>query len=164
MAALASNASATHCWPAYIDFDAQADQADRREPDPDALPRPAHPGVVHRWDTEAARAVASLRLVAGRHRDDRELADLVGELIVKSDEFASLWSQHPVHNCQSGVKRFQHAEVGAFEAFEFEVLHLPDDSGHRILTADADTSSTRPYSSSGPRSRRSRKRHRRRCR
>ncbi len=89
-----------------------------------------------RWDDEAARAVASLRLVAGRHREDRALADLVGELILKSDDFAALWAGHPVHNCLSGRKYFRHPEVGDLE-LDFEILHLPDDTGHRILTYTA---------------------------
>jgi hypothetical protein len=89
-----------------------------------------------RWDEEAARAVASLRLVAGRYRDDRELADLVGELSLNSDEFARLWSKHPVANCLSGVKHFHHPEVGELE-LEFQALQLPDDSGQRILTYTA---------------------------
>jgi transcriptional regulator with XRE-family HTH domain len=92
--------------------------------------------LYSRWDEEAARAGASLRLVAGRHRDDRELADLVGELTLKSHEFASLWSRHPVHNCVAGVKHFHHPEIGDLE-LEFQVLLLPDDSGHRIMTYTA---------------------------
>jgi transcriptional regulator with XRE-family HTH domain len=89
-----------------------------------------------RWDEEAARAVASLRLVAGRYRDDRELAELVGELTLKSDDFAALWSRHPVHNCRSGRKQFHHPEFGDFD-LEFEILQMPDDTGHRILTYTA---------------------------
>lgn len=89
-----------------------------------------------RWEEEATRAVASLRLIAGRNRADRELADLVGELMVKSDEFADLWSRHPVHICLSGYKWFHHPEIGDLE-LEFEILHLPDDTGHRILTYSA---------------------------
>lgn len=88
------------------------------------------------WNEEAARAVASLRLVAGRNREDGALAGLVGELTLKSEAFAALWSRHPVHNCLSGRKRFRHPEVGDFE-LEFELLHLPDDTGHRILTYTA---------------------------
>lgn len=88
-----------------------------------------------RWDEEAARSVASLRLVAGRYSDDRELADLVGELILKSEEFAALWAEHPVHNCMTGRKWFHHPEVGDLE-LEFEVLHQGD-TGHRILTYTA---------------------------
>ncbi|MFC4012534.1 helix-turn-helix transcriptional regulator [Nonomuraea purpurea] len=89
-----------------------------------------------RWDEEAARAVASLRLIAGRHRDDRALADLVGELTIKSDEFAALWSKHPVHNCLSGRKYFHHPEVSHVE-LDFEILHVPDGAGHRLLTYTA---------------------------
>ena len=83
------------------------------------------------WDEEAARAVASLRLVAGRYREDRELADLVGELTLKSDAFAALWSKHPVHNCLSGVKLLRHPVVGEVE-LSFENLVTP---GHRRASA-----------------------------
>ncbi|MFC7550360.1 helix-turn-helix transcriptional regulator [Plantactinospora sp. GCM10030261] len=89
-----------------------------------------------RWDEEAEHVVASLRLVAGRHRDDRELAELVGELILKSDEFAALWSRHVVRDCLSGRKLFRHPEVGELE-LDYEVLHLPDGTGHRLLTYTA---------------------------
>jgi hypothetical protein len=88
------------------------------------------------WDEEARRAVASLRLVAGRHQEDRALAELVGELSIASPVFAGLWARHPVHNCTSGTKRIDHPEVGRFE-LGFEVLHLPDSPGVRLLTYSA---------------------------
>ena len=88
------------------------------------------------WDEEASRAVASLRLVAGRYADDRNLSDLIGELCVASDDFARLWAKHPVHNCMSGTKRLDHPEVGTLEV-GFEVLHLPDAPGQRIMTYTA---------------------------
>ena len=120
----------------HLDFHAPSRPSDRpnltRMLFLDAHTRDLYPA----WDEEAARAVASLRLVAGRYRDDRELADLVGELALNSDEFAALWSKHPVANCLSGIKRFRHPEVGEFEA-EFEALQLPDDSGQRIMTYTA---------------------------
>jgi hypothetical protein len=44
-----------------------------------------HTRDLHRhWPEEAKRAVASLRVVAGRFPDDRELTDLVGELSVRA--------------------------------------------------------------------------------
>lgn len=91
-----------------------------------------------RWDEEAKRAVASLRLVAGRFGDDRGLAELVGELSVKSPEFAALWSRHPVANCVAGVKYLRHPVLGEVE-LEFQTLSLPDDSGQRILTYTGET-------------------------
>jgi transcriptional regulator with XRE-family HTH domain len=96
--------------------------------------------LYRRWDEEAARAVASLRLLAGRHADDRELAELVGELSMKSADFARLWSRHPVQNCTRGTKYFQHPAVGPVD-LAFEVLHLPDDSGHRMLLYSAEPGS-----------------------
>lgn len=89
-----------------------------------------------RWDEEAPRAVASLRLVAGRHPNDPELAALIGELCMKSPEFATFWSKHPVQNCVSGTKLMHHPEVGDLE-LDFEALHLPGDLGHRIMTYTA---------------------------
>ena len=88
------------------------------------------------WEEEATRAVASLRLVAGRYAGDSTLTDLIGHLSVASDEFARLWARHPVHNCTSGFKQLDHPEVGALR-IGFEVLHLPDNDGHRLLTYTA---------------------------
>ncbi len=90
-----------------------------------------------RWDEEANRAVASLRRLAGMTTDDTELASLVGELTMKSPEFASLWAKHPVENCMSGLKYIHHPEVGDLE-LNFEVLTQQDESGHRILMYTAD--------------------------
>lgn len=97
---------------------------------------PHHRDMHINWEDEAVRAVASLRLVAGRYKEDRELAELIGDLSMRSPEFARLWSRHPVANCVSGTKHFRHPEVGEIE-LEFEVLHLPDDSGHRVLMYSA---------------------------
>lgn len=81
---------------------------------------------------EAQLAVASLRLVAGRHPDDRALAELVGQLSMRSTEFASLWARHPVRTCTSGIKRLCHPAVGVLE-LSFENLPIPGSSGQRII-------------------------------
>ncbi|GAB3536025.1 hypothetical protein GCM10027403_15320 [Arthrobacter tecti] len=93
-----------------------------------------------KWDDEAARAVSSLRLIAGAAVSDPELTELVGELTVKSCEFARLWSGHPVVNCVSGRKYLRHPEVGYLE-LDFEVLVSPDSSGHRVLLYTAEPGS-----------------------
>ena len=92
------------------------------------------------WDEEARRMVASLRLVAGRFPEDRRLAELIGELSMKSTEFASLWSRHPVYNCTSGTKMFHHPLVGDM-VLSFEAMQMSDDSGHRILMYSAEPGS-----------------------
>ena len=89
------------------------------------------------WNEEAHLAVASLRLVAGRHPDDRRLAELVGQLAIQSLEFASRWARHPVRTCTSGVKRFHHPVVGTLE-LAFENLHIPGGSGQRMIAYSAE--------------------------
>ena len=69
------------------------------------------------WRSEAARAVASLRLLSGRFADDTELASLVGELTLKSPEFATMWAEHPVENCMSGHKTLDHPSLGAWSSY-----------------------------------------------
>ncbi|MGX6450262.1 MmyB family transcriptional regulator, partial [Patulibacter sp. S7RM1-6] len=96
-----------------------------------------HTRELHaRWEEEAARSVATLRLIAGRHPDDAELAGLIGELTVRSAEFAALWAAHPVATCSRGVKRFRHPDVGELE-LGFEALELPDADGQRLLAYTA---------------------------
>ncbi len=92
------------------------------------------------WNEEAQLAVASLRLVAGRHPDDRGLTELVGRLTVQCDEFASRWAQHPVRTCTSGVKRLHHPLVGAMD-LSFENLVIPGTSGQRLIAYTAEPGS-----------------------
>lgn len=93
------------------------------------------------WADEAALAVASLRYVAAQYADDRHLAALVGELSMNSAEFARLWAGHDVRLCTSGSKRFHRPEVGPMQ-LGYEVLHLPEGNGQRILTHTAAPGST----------------------
>ncbi|MBB4741889.1 transcriptional regulator with XRE-family HTH domain [Actinoplanes octamycinicus] len=92
--------------------------------------------LYRRWDEQAGLAVASLRLVAGRHPDDAELTALVGELVMRSPEFASCWAKHPVQVCDAGTKALHHPLVGDLD-LDYQVLHLPGDDGHRLLTYSA---------------------------
>ncbi|GAB3267260.1 helix-turn-helix transcriptional regulator [Kineosporia babensis] len=97
----------------------------------------AHTRELHRnWAEEAATAVASLRYVAAHHPDDPALAALIGELSLGSQEFAGLWARHQVRLCSSGTRLLHHPLVGDLD-LSFEVLHLPDAAGTRILTHTA---------------------------
>ncbi|MFD0275742.1 helix-turn-helix domain-containing protein [Kitasatospora sp. NPDC127111] len=89
-----------------------------------------------RWEAEARAQVAFLRLAAGRHQGDRQLAELIGELSMGSAEFAALWSRHPVHDCLYGTKELRHPVVGGL-TLDFEALPLPEASGHRMLLFSA---------------------------
>lgn len=92
------------------------------------------------WGEQAQLAVAALRLVAGRHPDDRALAELIGQLTMNSDEFASRWARHPVRTCTSGVKHLRHPLVGALE-LSFDNLIIPGTSGQRLIAYTAEPGS-----------------------
>ncbi|MEV5241183.1 helix-turn-helix transcriptional regulator [Streptomyces cinnamoneus] len=101
---------------------------------------PRSRGLYPRWEEEAERAVASLRLAVGEHPDDGPLAALIGELTVRSAEFAALWSGHRVRACTSGVKAFRHPVAGLLE-LSFEMLRLPDTGGQGLLAFTAEPGS-----------------------
>ncbi|MFC5908638.1 helix-turn-helix transcriptional regulator [Streptacidiphilus monticola] len=92
------------------------------------------------WHDQAQLAVAALRLVAGRHPDDRSLAELIGQLTMNSDEFATLWARHPVRTCTSGVKQLRHPLVGAME-LSFENLVIPGSAGQHLIAYTAEPGS-----------------------
>src|SRR3984957_18444275 len=84
------------------------------------------------WNDEAALLVASLRFVAAQYPEDRALAELVGELSVKSTEFAGLWAKHTVQLCSRGTKHLHHPEIGDLD-LDYQALHLPDTDGQRLV-------------------------------
>lgn len=76
------------------------------------------------WPAVAAETVAYLRLDAGLHPDDKELAALVGELSLKSEDFRRLWADHQVRAKTYGVKRMVHPVVGEL-TLPYETLAVP---------------------------------------
>jgi transcriptional regulator with XRE-family HTH domain len=92
------------------------------------------------WDEQAQLAVAALRQLAGRHPDDRALAELIGQLVMNCDEFASRWARHPVRTCTSGVKQLRHPLVGTLE-LSFENLTIPGTPGQHVIAYTAEPGS-----------------------
>lgn len=84
------------------------------------------------WESIARDNVASLRMDAGRHPDDRELAALVGELAVGSPAFATWWADHEVLRSRHGTKRYWHPVVGELTV-AYEALPLPDDPDQTLF-------------------------------
>jgi transcriptional regulator with XRE-family HTH domain len=121
----------------HLDFDSPQRPADRPNLTRMLFLDPHTRDLYRGWREEATLAVASMRFVAAQFSDDRELMELIGELSLNSKEFASLWARHPVQRCISGTKAFRHPEVGDF-SLGFEVLHLPDPNGQRLMTYTAE--------------------------
>ncbi|GGW36450.1 MULTISPECIES: helix-turn-helix transcriptional regulator [Streptomyces] len=84
------------------------------------------------WHAVAVQCVAHLRVLAGRHADDRALTSLVGELSLKSEDFRRLWADHPVAECAYGVKRVQHPVAGLL-TFPYETLAVTADPEQTLL-------------------------------
>lgn len=94
------------------------------------------------WKTKTQDAVAHLRMVSGQYPDDPQLTSLVGELCMRSQEFARLWAGHPVRQCRATVRGFRHPLVGGLTLNE-EVMELAADPDQRLLvyTAEPDSPS-----------------------
>ena len=117
------------------------------------------------WDTVANDTVAILRAEAGRAPYDRHLADLVGELATRSEDFRVRWAAHDVRIHNTGIKKIHHDLVGdldlPFESLPVEsgsstsvVTYLPepDSASHQALglLASWDAGPARPATTSAP--------------
>ncbi|MFJ3310940.1 helix-turn-helix transcriptional regulator [Streptomyces sp. NPDC086549] len=95
------------------------------------LLQPAARDLYTDWDQVAATFVASLRLAAGRHPDDSQLNELVGELSIKVPEFHMWWASHRVDQCAHGTQRLNHPVAGEL-TLSYETLALPADPDQSI--------------------------------
>jgi hypothetical protein len=84
-------------------------------PGSEALNQALHAGartLYPEWEKIAPAAAGRLRAMAGTDPDAPDLVELVGELVVKSQEFARLWKRYDVEARVDGYKHFHHPEVG----------------------------------------------------
>ncbi|WP_112244684.1 helix-turn-helix transcriptional regulator [Kribbella monticola] len=94
-------------------------------------------GFYPQWEAIAAETVDYLRLYAGRNPDDPELAELIGELSIHSEEFRKQWARHDVRDKSFGVKRMVHPMVGEL-TLQYETLVLPGDPDQLLVTYSAE--------------------------
>ncbi|MER6692907.1 helix-turn-helix domain-containing protein [Streptomyces minutiscleroticus] len=125
----------------HVDFNAPQDSVQRP-----SIPRmfflDSHTRALHEnWDELARIHVAFLRFTAGRYPNDRRLAELIGELVMRSDDFAKLWATGDVAECTVGTMHLQHPTVGRVNV-DYQVWLQPDSPDHRleIYTANDDSS------------------------
>ncbi|WP_229874494.1 helix-turn-helix domain-containing protein [Amycolatopsis deserti] len=78
------------------------------------------------WEAVAADTVAMLRLDAGRYPDDPQLAALIGDLSIHSEQFRKWWSDHKVHRRTTGTKGYHHPLVGDLTV-QYQALHPAGD-------------------------------------
>ncbi|MFD3573331.1 helix-turn-helix domain-containing protein [Streptomyces sp. NPDC058644] len=86
------------------------------------------------WTAKAKAVVENLRMVAGRHPDDTLLTSLIGELTVKSPEFAAMWTGHQVRPCDFARYEMRHPLVGTLTVTQ-QSLHLPQAEDQHLVLA-----------------------------
>ncbi len=113
------------------------------------------------WEQIAGNCVAALRLYAGRHPDDPQLTELIGELSLHSDTFRRMWANHDVLAHTTGTKRLHHPLVGDLtldylvltvegDPEQTLVIYTPEPASPSaealgILASWTSTSTTRPH-------------------
>ncbi|WP_327394067.1 helix-turn-helix transcriptional regulator [Streptomyces phaeochromogenes] len=98
---------------------------------------PAARDLFHDWGNQVRGCVAHLRALAGTDPDSPDLTRLVGELLLKSPEFARLWERYDVRIRSYGRKTFHHPEVGEL-TLGFQSLRLEGTPGHQLLAYNAE--------------------------
>ncbi|QNE13318.1 helix-turn-helix transcriptional regulator [Pseudarthrobacter sp. NBSH8] len=88
------------------------------------------------WKAVAADEAGALRVDVGRHPNDPEANQLVGELAVHSEQFRQWWAGHRVATRSAGSIRLHHPAVGDLE-LNFENLVLPDDPDQTLRVYSA---------------------------
>lgn len=92
------------------------------------------------WEGKARDLVAQLRMESSRTPTDERLATLVGELTMRSPDFARLWATHPVREKIRGGHRYRHPVVGEFY-LRYEVFTAPDAPDMSFVAQVADPGS-----------------------
>jgi hypothetical protein len=83
-----------------------------------------------------ARAVPHLRSIARADTDDPRLAELVGELSLRSERFRALWARQDVKHKATGTSLFNHPQVGPLE-LNYERLLIPGNGRQALVTYHA---------------------------
>jgi transcriptional regulator with XRE-family HTH domain len=96
------------------------------------LDEPRARDLFPEWDRITADTVAMLRIEAGRHPDDPDLTELIGQLATRSTEFRTRWATNDVRAQRAGAKTFRHPLIGVV-TLPYETLRIDAASG-QVLT------------------------------
>ncbi|MFC8847218.1 MULTISPECIES: helix-turn-helix transcriptional regulator [unclassified Micromonospora] len=128
---LAWNHSGHELVAEHLDFDAPQDIHNRPSIPRlfflDSLTR----DLYQNWDELARIHVAYLRLTSGRYPTDGRLAELIGELTIRSNEFATMWATGDVADCTVGTLDLHHPTLGAVNV-DYQVWVQPESPDHRL--------------------------------
>ncbi|MDT0265364.1 helix-turn-helix transcriptional regulator [Streptomyces sp. DSM 44915] len=88
------------------------------------------------WPRKARDVVGKLRQAVGEYPGDPRLAALIGELTMRSPEFATLWAEHKVREWGMNEYRMRHPTVGELDVLQHS-LPVPRGRGVRLVVTTA---------------------------
>ncbi|WP_327312958.1 helix-turn-helix transcriptional regulator [Streptomyces sp. NBC_01235] len=89
------------------------------------------------WDIQIRACIARLRALAGTAPDAPDLTTLVGELVLKSPDFARLWDRYDVTGRKATHKTFRHPQVGEV-TLAAQSMELDGTPGRRLVAYAAE--------------------------
>jgi transcriptional regulator with XRE-family HTH domain len=92
------------------------------------------------WDIQVRACVSRLRAIAGTAPDAPDLTNIVGELLLKSPDFARLWERYDVTGRKPAHKTFQHPHVGTM-TLTTQAMYLEGTAGQRLSVYTAEPGS-----------------------
>ncbi|MFD1929974.1 helix-turn-helix transcriptional regulator [Nonomuraea mangrovi] len=92
------------------------------------------------WEQVARAHVGHVRAEAGADLDDPHLADLVGELSLRSADFRRLWAGHDVSRVPHKVILLRHRVAGDLTV-TYETFNVNSAPGQQLITLHADPGS-----------------------
>ncbi|KUN02972.1 XRE family transcriptional regulator [Streptomyces yokosukanensis] len=89
------------------------------------------------WERAARGMVSNLRAQAAPFPDDPRIAQVIGELSLRSPAFAQLWARYDVRPCTSDDKPLWHPQVGEMY-LHYESFTVASAPGQRLLVYSAE--------------------------
>ena len=86
---------------------------------------PAAKRLFRDWESDTADLIAAFRANYGRSIGCEWFEEVIDYLKIETDEFTELWSRHDVAPWKSGVRIFDHDELGEL-AFEVNIFNFGD--------------------------------------
>ncbi|MCC5481063.1 helix-turn-helix transcriptional regulator [Streptomyces barringtoniae] len=89
------------------------------------------------WERAARGMVSNLRAQSAPFPDDPRIAQVIGELSLRSPAFAELWARYDVRPCTSDDKPLWHPQVGEMY-LHYESFTVAGAPGQRLLVYSAE--------------------------
>lgn len=101
---------------------------------------PAAPEFYADWEQAARGVVSNFRAASAPFPDNPRIAEVVGELALRSPAFASLWAQHEVRPRAGEDKHLRHPQIGELR-LRYQGFSVLDAPGQQLFVYTAEPAS-----------------------